>query len=63
MSTQLIKITLSILVGVVGVVVSIAFATSVSDEVEVVDVGKATASSQAQWEILVFEKQLVSKWK
>ena len=63
MSTQLIIITLSILVGVVGVVVSIAFATSVSDEVEVVDVGKATASSQAQWEILVFEKQLVSKWK
>ena len=34
--------------------VSIAFATSVSDEVEVVDVGKATASSQAQWEILLF---------
>ena len=30
------------------VVVSIAFATSVSDEVEVVDVGKATASSHAQ---------------
>ena len=43
------------------VVVSIAFATSVSDEVEVVDVGKATASSQAQWEILVYEDQLVSK--
>jgi hypothetical protein len=40
----------------VAVVVSIAFATSVSDEVEVVDVGKATASSQAQWEILVYKK-------
>ena len=56
MDTQLIIITLSISVGVVAVVVSIAFATSVSDEVEVVDVGKATASSQAQWEILVYKK-------
>ena len=50
-----------VVTGVVGVVVSIAFATSVSDEVEVVDVGKATASSQAQWEILVYKDQLVSK--
>ena len=45
----IIFITLSTLVAsVVVVVVSIAFATSVSDEVEVVDVGKATASSHAQ---------------
>ena len=39
---------------VVALVVSIAFATSVSDEVEVVDVGKATASSHTQWGVWSF---------
>ena len=45
--------------SVVVVVVSIAFATSVSDEVEVVDVGKATASSHAQWGVWSFNDLLI----